>query len=84
MKLGDFNSLSKAYREAMPYLTIGIQMAAIVVILIFIGKWADEKLNTAPWLLLLGIFLGIGSSFYHFFKTVIEMNKKSSNKNHQK
>ncbi|MDI6780237.1 MAG: AtpZ/AtpI family protein [Bacteroidota bacterium] len=84
MKLGDFNSLAKAYREAMPYLTIGIQMAAIVVILFFVGKWADEKLSTSPWLLLLGIFLGIGSSFYHFFKTIVEINKKSSNKNHQK
>lgn len=65
----------------MPYLTIGIQMAAIMVIMIFIGKWADEKLNTSPWLLLLGIFIGIGSSFYIFFKTVIGMNKKSSNTN---
>jgi ATP synthase protein I len=77
MKLGDLNTLVRAYREATPFLALGIQFAAIVVLTFFLGKWVDEKLNTKPWLMLLGIFVGISAGFYHFFKTVNEISKKS-------
>lgn len=83
MKLSDLNSLAKAYREAMPYLAIGVQMAAIIVIMFFIGKWADEKLSTQPWLMIAGIIFGISAGFYHFFKFITAESKKlnRSNKN---
>lgn len=79
MKLGDLNSVVKAYREATPFLTLGIQFAAIVVLTFFIGKWADEKLNTKPWLMLAGIIVGISAGFYHFFKAVTALTKKKNN-----
>lgn len=77
MKLNDFNSFIKAYREATPYLILGIQLAAVVVIFFLIGKWADQKLETYPWLMLAGIFIGIIVGFYHFFKSISELEKKT-------
>ncbi len=83
MKLKDLNSLAKAYREAMPYLAIGVQMAAMVVIMFLVGKWADDKFSTQPWLMIVGIFFGISAGLYHFLKFVTAESKKSnrSNKN---
>lgn len=80
MKLSDLNGLVKAYREAMPYLAIGIQMAAIVVIMFLVGKWADEKFNSYPWLMIVGVVFGISAGFYHFFKQTSELIKKSKKK----
>ena len=77
MKFDDLKSFVNAYREAIPYLAIGIQISAIVVIFVLAGKYADDKLSTTPWLLLLGIFIGIFASFYHFFKTINQLNKKN-------
>jgi ATP synthase protein I len=79
MRMGDLNSIIKAYREATPFLALGIQFAAIVVLMFFIGKWGDEKLNTKPWLMLLGLLIGISAGFYHFFTTVIALSKRENN-----
>lgn len=84
MKLSDLNGIAKAYREAMPYLAIGVQMAAIVILMFLLGKWADEKLNTYPLLMVLGIIFGITAGFYHFFKQTSALSKKSNSLNKNK
>jgi ATP synthase protein I len=35
------------------------------------GYWLDSRLETAPWLLLVGALLGIAAGFYHFFSVVL-------------
>lgn len=37
---------------------MGIEIAVAVIGCLLAGWWADGKLGTAPWLTLLGIFLG--------------------------
>lgn len=32
-----------------------------ILIAVLAGRWADEKLGTSPWLLLLGFVIGFGS-----------------------
>jgi ATP synthase protein I len=76
MKLGDLNGFVKAYREATPFLTLGIQFAAIVVLTFFIGKWADNSFGSKPWLMLAGIVIGISAGFYHFFKTINQITSE--------
>ncbi|RCK71886.1 MAG: hypothetical protein IGBAC_0686 [Ignavibacteriae bacterium] len=83
MKISDLNSLAKAYREAMPYLAIGVQMAAMVVLMFLFGKWVDEKLGTYPWLMLLCILFGISAGFYHFFRQTSALTRKSNEKEKQ-
>lgn len=73
---GGLKSFIKAYRDAAPYLALGIQLAATVVIMFYVGYWADEQFNTSPWLMLLGLGVGASAGLYNFFKTIIELGKK--------
>jgi F0F1-type ATP synthase assembly protein I len=50
----------------------GMQLAVSVAVMFFLGRWADEKLNTAPWLLIGGVLFGVGAGLYNFIKTAIE------------
>ena len=61
----------KALRAAGPFLTAGMQMALGIVVFVFLGKWLDEKFDTAPWLMLVGGFIGAGGGLYKFIKTAL-------------
>jgi F0F1-type ATP synthase assembly protein I len=37
------------------------------------GLWLDKKLGTAPWLLLILVFLGIAFAMYTIYRTVSQM-----------
>lgn len=64
------------YREYGPYLTLGIQLAAAVVIFLVAGVWADSKLGTSPLFTLLGLLLGSAGGFIKFFRTVSQLDQK--------
>ncbi len=69
-------------QEAGPYLGLGLQLAAAVIVFYFIGSWADQKLNTAPWLMIVGVTIGAVGGFIQFFRSVSELTKKEpTNKN---
>ena len=34
---------------------------------LYLGQWLDRKLGTAPWLLIVGVFLGAAASFYSMY-----------------
>ncbi len=67
-------------QEAAPYLGMGLQLAAAVVVFYFVGSWADEKLNTAPWLMIAGVTVGAVGGFFQFFRNAAELSKKESTK----
>jgi ATP synthase protein I len=47
----------------------GHGMTFVVAILggLYLGQWLDRKLGTAPWLLIIGVFVGAGASFYSMY-----------------
>lgn len=47
---------------------IGFQMAASVLIGVFIGKGLDERLSTSPFLIILFSILGIAAAFMSLLK----------------
>lgn len=53
------------------YAGLGIQFAASIVVFLYVGQWLDRKLGTAPWLLLVGVFLGAGGSFYSMYRRLM-------------
>lgn len=59
-----------------PFLTLGIQLAVAVVAFFFLGRWLDEKLGTAPWLMIGGLFLGSAGGLVQFFRTASTLGKK--------
>lgn len=45
----------------------GFQLVGCILAGLFGGQWLDARLGTAPWLLLLGVFLGFGASFWSIY-----------------
>ena len=65
-----------SFREAAPYLGLGIQLAAAILVFYFIGSWADRKFDTTPWLMVVGVLIGAAGGFIQFFRSVSELGKK--------
>lgn len=70
------HSQFESLREYSPYLTLGFQLAAAVVVFFLIGVWADTRLDTSPWLKLLGLLLGTVGGFVKFFRTIADLERK--------
>jgi ATP synthase protein I len=51
----------------------GHGMTFVVAILggLYLGQWLDRKLGTDPWLLILGVFVGAGASFYSMYSKLM-------------
>jgi F0F1-type ATP synthase assembly protein I len=61
----------------MRYAGLGVQLAASIVVFVFIGKWADEKLGTGGILTMAGAFLGFGGTMYSLVRS---LNRNGSDK----
>lgn len=81
---GDKSSekLARTYREIAPYLGLGTQLAATIIIMFFIGKWLDNEFDLFPVLTITFSFLGGFAGIYNFIRTVLLLNeRKKNNKN---
>ncbi len=72
----DADKLFQTYREVGPYLGLGTQLAATIVLMFFLGRWLDSKFATDPILTILFSFLGGTAGIYNFIKTTLRLNKK--------
>jgi len=61
------------YREYGPYLTLGFQLAAAVVVFFFLGDWIDKRYGIAPIGKLVATLIGMIGGFIKFFKSVASM-----------
>lgn len=69
-------NLSDSYKSVGPYLGLGTQLAATIVLMFFLGRWLDSKFNSTPLMILICSFLGGFAGIYNFIKTVLELNEK--------
>jgi len=68
--------LKNSFQQAGPYLGLGVQFAATLVLLIFLGSWLDGKFDSSPWFTVcLGLFGGFAGT-YNLIKTTIDLGKK--------
>ncbi len=67
---------TEIYKQVGPYLGLGVQLAASIVLMLLLGHWLDGKFNSYPVLTILGGFLGGFAGMYNVIKTVLELNKK--------
>lgn len=49
----------------------GMTLALATAVFLFLGRWADGKLGTAPWLTLLGAMVGAAGGFYHILQHLV-------------
>ncbi len=71
------NDLTKTYSDVGPYLGLGTQLAATIILMFFLGKWLDEKFEIFPALTIGLSFFGGFAGIYNFIKSVLNLNKKS-------
>ncbi|MFH0733561.1 MAG: AtpZ/AtpI family protein [bacterium] len=65
----------KSLREVGPYLGLGTQLAATIVLMFFAGWYLDKYLNTKPWFTIIFAFAGGFGGIYNFILTVLKLNK---------
>jgi F0F1-type ATP synthase assembly protein I len=39
---------------------VGVQFAGTIGVFAYAGYWADGKLDSSPWLMIVGVFMGFG------------------------
>lgn len=66
----------KKYVEIGPYLGLGVQLAASIVLMFFLGYWLDKKLGTSPVFTIIMSFLGGFAGIYNVIKTVLDINRR--------
>lgn len=49
----------------------GVQFVISILLFLYIGKWLDGKLGTAPWLLMAGVFVGAAAGFFGFYRRIM-------------
>lgn len=73
----DFKKIEMTYSKIGPYLGLGTQLAASVVLMFFLGKYLDEKFSLFPWLTISFSALGSFAGIYNFVKSVLNLNQKA-------
>lgn len=74
---GVVRGVGQIARETGPYLTLGIQLAAAVILFFLIGWWLDTRYETKPLFMLIGVGIGFAGGMIKFLKSVAELGKKS-------
>ena len=57
--------------------SVGIEMAVATVIGWGAGYWLDGKFETGPWLMLVGLMLGVAAGFYGLIRTARQVNERT-------
>ncbi|MEL6142305.1 MAG: AtpZ/AtpI family protein [Bacteroidota bacterium] len=48
----------------LKYSGMAFQMAATILVFVFLGQWLDKQFNSEPLLLIVGCLLGVGGGIY--------------------
>jgi ATP synthase protein I len=71
----DLDNYNKVIKDLAPYMGLGLQLAATVTLMVFLGIWLDKEFHTNPYLTIVCSFLGVFAALYNFIKTVIKSEK---------
>ncbi len=58
----------EAYRNLYILGSIGVQLVVSIIIGVAVGVMLDRWLDTAPWMMLVFLFLGIAAGFMNIYK----------------
>jgi len=66
-------------RASGQFMGLGLTLALAVLLFLGVGAWVDSKLGTAPFLLILGAFIGAAAGFYSlYYHIVIEPRQREN------
>ncbi len=69
-------TLKSIYADISPILGIGAQLAATMVLMVFLGNWLDEKFGKQPLFVIICSAIGLSAGIYNLIRTVKEYEKK--------
>ncbi len=78
------NQMDKGLTAYAIYGTAGIQLAVSVVAGLMLGNYADGKLGTAPWLLIVGLALGFAGGLVNLVRIVGVANRVAAKKREER
>ena len=67
-------------KSPFAFLGLGAELATPVVLFVFAGYWLDRRLETTPWFLILGAFLGMAVGIYTMFRRLIPPKEDENRK----
>jgi F0F1-type ATP synthase assembly protein I len=70
------SSTAQTYRNAKPYLDAAWLLTGSVIVGTAGGYLLDRWLHTKPWLLLVGILVGLGSGFTAFVRVILRLGNR--------
>jgi ATP synthase protein I len=59
---------------------LGTMLFACVAVGLALGYFADRALGTSPWLLLIGLGLGIAAAAVNFYRTIKALNRQDDDR----
>jgi hypothetical protein len=70
------------FLQASRYSYLGLFFGCAITIGFAGGNWLDRRFHTAPWLMLLGVLLGIAASFKELLRMVASYQKDLKKSSH--
>ena len=58
---------------------VGLQFAASILLFFFLGRWLDDRLGTEPWLLVIGVFVGLSAGFWSMYRRLVVLPGQKKN-----
>ncbi len=57
------------------YTGLGVQLAASILVFVFLGQWLDKRAGTGGLFTILGAFLGFGGTMWSLIRSLNKENK---------
>ncbi len=77
------NDLNQSLKEVGPYLGIGVQLAATIILMVIIGQWLDQKFEKDYLFTIVFAILGVASGMYNLLRTLNYLEKRKKSKDNE-
>ncbi len=70
------NDLNQTFKEVGPYLGIGVQLAATIILMVILGQWLDQKFEKNYLFTIIFAVVGVASGMYNLIRTLSFLEKR--------
>jgi ATP synthase protein I len=68
----------KGFYQGLSASSVGLELGICVAIGVFGGRWLDDRFDTAPWLLLICLGLGLAAGFRSVLRAVAREDRRAA------